>query len=161
MPATNLAWLTGMVDALYATTFEQANNIYLADGTSLFETLAAISAADASRPVSSTCASLAAQVDHVRFYLDTTQGELQGTLDGEPDWSASWQLRNVTPEEWNALQERLKVSYARVRAMMVAFEEAAWHEHVGDCLAMLVHSAYQLGEIRQALCVLTASSQGA
>ncbi|MFN8564453.1 MAG: hypothetical protein U0703_23185 [Anaerolineae bacterium] len=50
-------------------TFIQHHGIYLDRGTSLFETLAPITAARASIPVGGECATLAAQVEHVRFYL--------------------------------------------------------------------------------------------
>ncbi len=53
-------------------TFDNVHGIYLDKGTSLFETLATVSAEEASRPVSSRCASLSAQVAHVAFYLDMT-----------------------------------------------------------------------------------------
>src|SRR3712207_2820795 len=54
-------------------TFERAQGIYLDRGTSPFETLATISAEEASRRVSATCASIAAQVEHVRFYLEVLE----------------------------------------------------------------------------------------
>jgi len=57
-------------------TFNQVHGIYLDKGTSLFETLETITAEQASRPVSATCASIAAQVEHVRFYLQVLQGAI-------------------------------------------------------------------------------------
>jgi hypothetical protein len=48
-------------------TFDTHHGIYLDKNTSLFETLATINAAEASRPVGGKCASLAAQVAHVIF----------------------------------------------------------------------------------------------
>ena len=59
-------------------TFEKVGGRYLDGGTSLFETLAAISAEAASQPVSANCASLAAQVEHVRFYLEVNEHYLLG-----------------------------------------------------------------------------------
>jgi hypothetical protein len=50
-------------------TFDSVKGYYLDGGTSLFETLAGISAAEASIPVGGKCATLAAQVKHVAFYL--------------------------------------------------------------------------------------------
>jgi hypothetical protein len=44
--------------------------IYLDKGTSMFETLAGISAEEATIPVGGKCATLDAQVKHVAFYLD-------------------------------------------------------------------------------------------
>ena len=71
-------------------TFERVQGIYLDRNTSLFETLETISADEASRPVSDTCASIAAQVNHVRFYLDVVDRSLQGQEIGKIDWEATW-----------------------------------------------------------------------
>lgn len=54
-------------------TFDSVHGIYLDKGTSLFETLATISAAEASIPVGGKCATLAAQVKHITFYLDVLE----------------------------------------------------------------------------------------
>lgn len=51
---------------------EQVNGYVLDRGTSMFETLATISAEEASRPVSKQSASLAAQVNHTRFCTPCT-----------------------------------------------------------------------------------------
>jgi hypothetical protein len=59
-------------------TFEHVHGIYLDGGTSLFETLETVSADEASRPVSARCASIAGQVEHVRFYLDVLERYMRG-----------------------------------------------------------------------------------
>ncbi len=58
--------------ALLDETFDRVQGYYLDPGTSLFETLAGISAAEASIPVGGRCATLAAQAKHVTFYLEVT-----------------------------------------------------------------------------------------
>lgn len=65
-------YLTEAILVSLEETFENVRGIYLDKGTSLFETLATISADEASIPVSSTCASLAAQVAHVTYYMEVT-----------------------------------------------------------------------------------------
>src|SRR3712207_6713065 len=92
----------------YDETFEQVHGHYLDRGTSLFETLATVDAATASRPVSVRCASLAAQVEHTRFHLEVLQRYLRGEAVGKVDWSQAWELVAVTPEEWAALIRRLR-----------------------------------------------------
>jgi len=62
--------------ALYAIldeTFDDVKGIYLDKGTSMFETLATVSAEEASIPVGGKCATLAAQVKHTAFYLDVLE----------------------------------------------------------------------------------------
>ena len=49
-------------------TFESVHGAYLDPGTSLFETLATISASQASQPMGD-CATIAAHVAHVHYYL--------------------------------------------------------------------------------------------
>lgn len=135
-------------------TFEQVRGIYLDRGTSLFETLATISAEEASQPVGASCATLAAQVAHVRFYIDVLEQYLLGTPPEKVDWGEIWRtVSAVTPGEWEASKASLRASYERVLAAMKAVE--AWDaDKFGDGLAIAVHTAYHLGEIRQALCTL-------
>ena len=135
-------------------TFEQVHGIYLDKGTSLFETLATITAEEASRPVSATCASIAAQVDHVRFYLDVLERHMRHETVGTIDWQESWQLKAVTSAEWDALRRRLKETYQRVLTLMKGFETWDGENEISGALAILVHTAYHLGEIRQALCTI-------
>ncbi len=136
-------------------TFEQVNGFYLDRGTSLFETLAGISAATASRPVSARCASLAAQVGHIRFYIDHLEAFMRGQDPGKADWGAIWrEVEAVTPEAWAESIARLRTSYERVTALMRGFDTWTGEEDIGGALSILVHTAYHLGEIRQALCTL-------
>jgi hypothetical protein len=136
-------------------TFEQVHGIYLDRGTSLFETLEPISAEVASRPVSQDCASLAAQVKHVCFYLEVLEGHMLNKPLGKVDWQEIWRTtREVTPEEWEAIKSKLKVTYQRVLAMMKGFDTWEGENQIGGSLAILVHTAYHLGEIRQALCTV-------
>lgn len=136
-------------------TFERVQGIYLERGTSLFETLETISAEEASRPVSATCACLAAQVDHVRYYLEVLlEAGLLGQPAGEIDWAESWRLERVTAEEWAALKEGLRETHQRVLSAIRSRDTWLGEDDIGVSLAILAHTAYHLGEIRQALCVI-------
>jgi len=135
-------------------TFEQVHGIYLDRNTSLFETLETVSAEEASRPVSARCASIAGQVEHVRFYLDVLERYMRGEEVGKVDWDGSWYLKSVTAEEWEALKEKLRGAYRSVLEVMKGFETWEGENEVAGALAVLVHTAYHLGEIRQALCTV-------
>ncbi len=140
---------------LFDETFEQVHGMYLDRGTSLFETLATISAEEASRPVSIRCASLAAQVAHVRFYIDTVSAYMRGDNPGKVDWGEIWRtVEAVTPEQWAESQRQLKASYHTLRDLMNSFTTWEGENEVAGGLEILVHTAYHLGEIRQALCTL-------
>ena len=79
--------------------------IYLDKGTSLFETLATISAEEASVPVGGKCATLAAQVKHVAFYLDVLERSVRTQQYERQDWGKIWRETSaVTAEEWDDAQ---------------------------------------------------------
>ncbi len=144
----------GPLNVLLDETFEQVHGLYLDSGTSLFETLATISAEEASRPVSTRCASIAAQVEHVCFFLTLTICLARGEEVGEVDWAASWQRTNVTDEEWAALTARLWDAYQAIRSL--SRDPRTWGDEkaIGGAMGLVVHTAYHLGEIRQALCTV-------
>ena len=135
-------------------TFENPMGIFLDSNTSLFQTLDTVSAAEASIPVGNKCASLAAQVAHVTFFIESFERfALQG--DNSPrDWGLIWRtVEKVTPQEWDSYKSKLREAYERM--MKLFRENPAWNEAtIGGALSIVVHSAYHLGEIRQALCTL-------
>jgi hypothetical protein len=136
-------------------TFQTHHGIYLDAGTSLFETLETVQASEASRPVGGKCASLAAQVAHVTFYLEVLEGYMLEHETGKVDWDEIWRtVREVTPDEWESLKRQLKQTHQRVFAMMRGLETWDNEASIEGALAIVVHTAYHLGEIRQALCTL-------
>ena len=148
--------------ALYALldeTFDNVQGFYLDKGTSLFETLATLTAAEASIPVGGQCATLAAQVKHVAFYLDVLEREVHTQQFERPDWGKIWRETNVvTPAEWEGLKAQLRESYDRLKDLIRDTTEWPSEVEIGDAIAAIVHTAYHLGEIRQALCVVKPAS---
>jgi hypothetical protein len=146
------------IQALYALldeTFDNVHGYYLDEGTSMFETLATISAAEASVPVGGKCATLAAQVKHTAFYLDVLEQALRTGQFEPQDWDKIWrETSEVTPEEWEALKSSLRESYDRVKAVIGDTTEWSGEQQIGSAIGTIVHTAYHLGEIRQALCSL-------
>jgi hypothetical protein len=134
--------------------FESVYGIFLDKGTSLFETLDGISAEQASRANSGGCATLAAHVNHVRFYLDVFEGYMLEQPQKAIDWRSSWQIAAVSADEWESLKMGLRESYARVRRTMEGFDSWDNDHRLGGAVAIVVHTAYHLGEIRQMLCGL-------
>jgi hypothetical protein len=136
-------------------TFETHHGIYLDEGTSLFETLGDITAAEASVPVGGKCATLAAQVEHTGFFLEVLERHIRGEDTEDVDWGEIWgRVAAVTPANWKASQQRLRTTYERTRALLENLQNWADERSFGGALAIVVHSAYHLGEIRQALCSL-------
>ena len=141
--------------AILEETFETHHGIYLDKGTSLFETLGQISAGEASIPVGNRCATIAAQVEHVVFYLEVLERYIAGEDVGKTDWSEIWnRASSVTDEEWDKIKSRLKATYVRIGKTLRSIENWEQNDAIGDSMAIVVHTAYHLGEIRQALCTV-------
>lgn len=148
---------TSALYALLDETFDNVHGFYLDKGTSMFETLATISAVEASIPVGGKCATLAAQVKHVAFYLDVLEKAVRTQQFERQDWGKIWRETSaMTPAEWSALQLALRTSYDRLKTLIGDTTEWANEQQIGGAIATIVHTAYHLGEIRQALCSLRA-----
>ena len=101
------------------------------------------------------CATLAAQVEHVRFYLDVLEQVMLNQEITKVDWGEIWRtVGAVTTVEWQASQEHLSATYQRVRATMAGLDDWDTDWSVSAALSIVVHTAYHLGEIRQALCII-------
>jgi hypothetical protein len=140
---------------LLTETFESVHGIYLDQGTSLLETLAEITAEEASIPVGGKCATIAAQVTHVCFYLDVLERFMQTGQNERVDWGEIWRtVSAVTPEAWAALQARLRETYQRTREGLAAYDRWDAKHAIGGAVGLIAHTAYHLGEIRQATCTV-------
>jgi uncharacterized membrane protein len=136
-------------------TFDNVHGYFLDRGTSMFETLSAISAEEASVPVGGKCATLAAQVKHVAFYLDVLERSVRTGQFEQVDWDKIWRETSaVSPEEWETIKSSLRESYDRVKTLIDDTTEWPSEREIGGAIAMITHTAYHLGEIRQALCTL-------
>lgn len=134
-------------------TFDNVHGLFLDPGTSMFETLATISAVEASIPVGGKCATLGAQVKHVAFYLDVLEKSVRTQKFEPQDWGKIWrETTTVTPEEWETLKSQLRASYDRLKVLINDTTEWPSEYEIGGAIAAIVHTAYHLGEIRQALC---------
>ena len=141
--------------SLYDETFENHHGVYLDNNTSFLTILESISAEGASIPVGGKCASLAAQVTHVIFYLELLEKYFLKQEVGKVDWGEIWRtVEKTNPQDWEALRNKLKQSYQRVDKLFHATENWDDEDMIGAALAIVVHTAYHLGEIRQALCTL-------
>ena len=91
--------------SIYDETFENHHGVFLDKDTSLITTLETVSAQEASIPVGGKCASLAAQVAHVIFYLELMEKYFLKQEVGKVDWGEIWRtVEKVSPEEWETLK---------------------------------------------------------
>ena len=140
-------------------TFSNVRGIYLDKGTTLFETLEGVSAAEASRAISANSATIAAQVEHVRFYLDVLDDYMRTGVDKQNNWREIWEtVREVTPEQWEDIKKRLRQSHEQALATINSFEKWDGKYDIAGALSILVHTAYHLGGIRLTLGAIRASA---
>ena len=136
-------------------TFDKVHGIYLDKGTSFLETLEGVTAEEASRRATGGSGSVAAHVKHVSYYLRVLQQALRGETLGKLNWREIWeQDRPVSAEAWKGITDELRGELANLRKLLN--EPATWEREdaVGESMAILVHTAYHLGAVRQALVVI-------
>ncbi|MEJ2289853.1 MAG: DinB family protein [Deinococcales bacterium] len=148
---TNLAFL---LEETFASPARPGGNAYLDRQAGWEPTLASLSAEEASYAPAPAATTIAGHVEHARFYLEALLRYADGQAE-RVDWDASWGIREVTPVAWDALRASFTDTSARV---IRAFEDReAWDDHaVGAALAILAHSAYHLGAVRQRVTALRA-----
>ena len=137
----------------------QVGDFFLDTGTSLSETLAHITAAEASMPIGGKCATLATQVKHVAFYFSWVEQAMHASAFPQVDWNEVWNtVGEVTPDEWQSIQQELHAHYERIVNLIKTTPNWSNEVAIGSAMAAVVHTAYHLGEIRQALCMIQSMS---
>ncbi len=118
---------------------------YLDRGVGVFATLDGLSAEQVSRFVNET--TVAAHTEHAKFYLDRLCEFIAGRT--EPvNWEQSWLIETVNDEEWNYLRGGMRKSYENVLRCFAEIE--TWNDNnIGESIAIITHTAYHLGAIRQ------------
>jgi hypothetical protein len=143
---------TVQLQHLLKETFKVPEGIFLDPDTSLLQTLKNVTAEQASIPVGGKCASLAAQVSHVIFFIDSFERYALQNDTSRRDWQHIWKtVEKVSPAEWEELKASLEKAYHRMEKLFL--ENTLWDgDRIMGALSIVVHTAYHLGEIRQALC---------
>jgi hypothetical protein len=125
----------------------EGGSAYLDKGGGLLQTLDTLSAEAASTPARPGAPTIAGHCEHVRYYIHALHRFIRGAQ-GKVDWQQSWLVREVTPEQWRELKDGLRREYSEVSDHLRSLD--GWGEdEVGDGMAILVHTAYHLGAIRQ------------
>ena len=65
----------------------------------------------------------------------------------------------VTGEEWQAIQDELRINYERIQTLIKSAPAWPTESEIAGAIAVVAHSAYHLGEIRQALCILRTKAE--
>jgi len=124
---------------------EGQGSAYLDRGIGVLPTLEKLSAADVSREINET--TIAAHTEHAKFYLDRIVEFINGRTE-KVNWEQSWLIETVNETEWNALRDGVRKSYENVLRCFAEIE--TWNQdNIGDAVAIISHTAYHLGAIRQ------------
>jgi len=124
---------------------EGQGSAYLDQGIGIFPTLEKLSAEDVSREIGET--TIAAHTEHAKFYLDRIVEFINGRTE-KVNWEQSWLIETVNETEWNALRDSVRKSYENVLRCFAEIE--TWNQdNIGDAVAIIAHTAYHLGAIRQ------------
>ena len=124
---------------------EGQGSAYLDHGVGIFDTLEKLSASDVSTEVGGT--TIVSHTEHAKFYLDRICEFINGRTE-KVNWEQSWLIEMVNETEWNFLREGMRKSYEAVLCCFAEIE--TWNEdNIGDAVAIIAHTAYHLGAIRQ------------
>lgn len=124
---------------------EGQGSAYLDRGIGVFPTIETLSAEQVSKEINDI--TIAAHTEHFKFYLDRLCEFIKGRT--EPvNWEQSWLIDEVNEEEWTHLRESVRQSYDNVLRTFAEIE--TWNQdNIGDAIAIIAHTAYHLGAIRQ------------
>ncbi len=135
-------------------TFNKVDGIYLDKGTSLLETLASLDTERVSQPVCPGATTIAGQVEHIRLYLAVMFDYMRGKWYEKLDWKQSWLVSKVTPDEWDDLLRQLREIHGNVISLIESTTDWSDERRLDGTMAVVVHTAYHLGAIRQMLRVV-------
>jgi len=142
-------------------TFDSHHGIYLDKGTSLFATLASVSAEEASSRAGERNATPAAHVRHVILYLRVMQKDIRGEEVGEVKWREIWENDGpTTPAEWTKLLAELRAEHTELVRLMNDPATLEREDGLGGCMAIVAHTAYHLGAIRHGLLAIRYGGPG-
>ncbi|MCK1993475.1 hypothetical protein GW626_10695 [Peribacillus muralis] len=111
--------------------------------TGIFGTLEGLNAEDASLSIHGS--TIAAHSDHIRYYLWVVRSLISG-VDFEKDWEASWTISKVDEAKWAEIKEGLQREYFTLLSEIETINLEEWLTNVN---AIVAHSAYHLGALRQ------------
>ena len=129
-------------------------SMFLDPGDAFFQTLATVSAEEASQPAANGISNIAAEVNHTAFYINVTLRFLRGEQPGKVDWDGSWQVGAVDDDQWTRLQDTLQAAYDALQNAVA--QPATWThpQAITGGIGMVAHCAYHLGEVRRTLGVI-------
>ena len=149
---------TNNLSRLLKATFEDGGSFYLDKGAGLFHTLDSMTAETASRAPAPGAPTIAAHCVHLSYYVRVVLACIV-KQEQEADWPSSWRVQHVGPDEWEALKRELRSGYEQLQQALASVQ--TWDEGaLADGMAILAHTAYHLGAIRQVVRVVRSQTAG-
>ncbi len=131
-------------------TFEGSSSegsAYLDRGVGVLNTVEKLSAETASRSIEENGATIAAHLEHARFYLVALVEFINGRTE-KVNWDESWLVKIVNETEWKLLRENTRRDYELVAETFQTSQD--WNEDkLAEAIAIIAHTAYHLGAMRQ------------
>jgi hypothetical protein len=128
-------------------------------GSGLLGTVRGVDAEEASTPVVEGGTTVAAHVGHLLWTLQKANSYMRGE-DPSWDWSESWTVGGVGPEEWRQLIGSLEAEFTEVVQSLRPGVVWRSDEQYREILALIPHAAYHLGAVRQMVLVIRSGAQG-
>ncbi len=114
----------------------------------IFGTIEPLAAEQASAVPDGCQRSIAAHVEHLRWWLANVNGVARGEA-WDPDWSTSWSVQSVDADQWNELRDALRREYEGVIAALRSIPSISDRQMLMGICSMAPHAAHHLGTIRQ------------
>jgi len=145
--------LSTLWEEVLGTPAREGGNTWVLDhGAGWAQTLADVSAAEASRPVAPGASTIAAHTAHAAYYLEGFVAIVENRHE-KPDWPGSFRPAEVDEAEWARQRSRFHGVAERVGALLRGNPQ--WQrEQVAGAMAQLAHLTYHLGAVRQMLRVV-------
>jgi len=119
-----------------------------APGSGLLGTVRSLNAEEASTPVVAGGTTVAAHIGHLLWTLRKVNSFMRGE-NLAWDWSESWAVGRVGPEEWASLIGSLEAEFRAVVELLRPRLTWGSDDQYREVLALVPHAAYHLGAIHQ------------
>lgn len=125
-----------------------SGSTWFLDEDGLLATARRLDASQASRAPIPGSASIAAHVEHVRWFVALLNAFARGE---QPDirWSDSWSVDRVEDAEWARLLDRLEAESEELLQHVERGVDVEDEERLLPLLATVTHVAYHVGALRQ------------
>ncbi len=124
-------------------------SIFIDQGTGMLQSLAMLTARQASQASTAGLSTIVAHTEHIRFALAGMNAFLRSESP-QLDWAASWRITEHDEAGWETLQHDLSTEYQTFRGLFEQYSD--WDSRaVGGAIGLLAHVCYHLGAMRQLL----------